>query len=421
MAKNTADEEMHQQVNKIRSLADEAKQSLQQNTSELQTTLQQQAQKLGQQMDDIFNNLQTKQSDYETAFQQKAEEIKKIVTTIESNRNNAQDIHQALQKTRDQANQEEQTISQVRGEIEKVKTDVDTQLANAKSAQQQCQKQATNSAEQAAQTKAKLESATEVLASIEEQKKNILAFYKEIENHKAKMLDIEKDGTAKFNQLKDQADIDIKAFKERTDKIIGENENLQKRVNELLAGATSGGLFRVFHDRQDFLLCGRNFWKWAVGVTSGLVVVGVFIVAWALGDKPNVIFFVRLAVGMPLLFLMYFSARQYTRERQAEEEYAFKSAISLSVEPYRKLLEQMREEEATETDFVKKLITEVFDNPVKRLFKMRKPGEEPSSESTPVEAIFQAVENLPDEGFTKSAVITAIKSVLSSIGIKRPK
>lgn len=411
----------HEKGNEINSLAEQAKQSLQKKTSELQTSLEQKAQELILQMDDIVANLQTKQSDCETALQQKAEEIEKIVALIESNRNNVQDLREALQKTVDQANQEQQTISQVRGEIEKVKADVITQLENATNAQQQCQGKADTSSKHTAETKAKLESAIELLASIEEQKSNILAFYKEIENHRAKMLDIEKDATGKFNQLKEHADTDVGEFKKKTEKIITENEELQQKVNELLVGATSGGLFRVFRDRKDFLLRGRDFWKWAVGATSALVAIAVITMAWFLGDKPDIIFFVRLAVAVPLLFLMYFSAAQYKRERQAEEEYAFKSAISLSLEPYRKLLEQMRNEKATETDFVKGLINEVFDNPVKRLFKARKTGEEPPSESTPGEAIYDAIENLPEEGFTKETVIGAIKSVLRSLGTKHTR
>ena len=92
------------------------------------------------------------------------------------------------------------------------------------------------------------------------------------------------------------------------------------------------------------------------------------LVAWLLSEKPDVIFFVRLGVMIPLGFLMYFTASQYKKEREAEEEYAFKSAISFSLEPYRDLLIRMRKDEELEAEFVKRLMEDVFDNPVKRLY-----------------------------------------------------
>ncbi len=65
---------------------------------------------------------------------------------------------------------------------------------------------------------------------------------------------------------------------------------------------------------------------------------------------------------------MYFTAGQ---ERQAEEEYAFKSSISFSLEPYRGLLGKMREQGDVEAEFVRKLMVDIFDNPVKRLYKQK--------------------------------------------------
>ena len=72
---------------------------------------------------------------------------------------------------------------------------------------------------------------------------------------------------------------------------------------------------------------------------------------------------------------MFFAATQYKKERQAEEEYAFKSAISLSLEPYRDLLVRMRKEDQEEADFVKRLMEDVFDNPVMRLFNIEEEEE----------------------------------------------
>jgi len=86
---------------------------------------------------------------------------------------------------------------------------------------------------------------------------------------------------------------------------------------------------------------------------------------------------------------MYFAAGQYKKERQAEEEYAFKSSISFSLEPYRDLLVKMRKEDELEAEFIRKLMVDIFDNPVKRLY-------EGKDDDTEVEALVDAVTCIAD-------------------------
>ena len=70
-----------------------------------------------------------------------------------------------------------------------------------------------------------------------------------------------------------------------------------------------------------------------------------------------------------MTFTILFAAKQYSNERRTEEEYAFKSAISVSLEPYKDLLQRMKESgHGDEAKFVEKLLLEVFDNPVKRVY-----------------------------------------------------
>ena len=53
------------------------------------------------------------------------------------------------------------------------------------------------------------------------------------------------------------------------------------------------------------------------------------------------------------------------QERHTEEEYAFKLAISLSLKPYAEFV-STSDDEARE--YLKPLISEIFDNPVNRLY-----------------------------------------------------
>ena len=68
------------------------------------------------------------------------------------------------------------------------------------------------------------------------------------------------------------------------------------------------------------------------------------------------------------------TAKRYSSERRAEEEWAFKSAISISLDPFRDLIARMKKD-GHETAFVERLVSEIFDNPTKRLYALP-PGKE---------------------------------------------
>jgi Asp-tRNA(Asn)/Glu-tRNA(Gln) amidotransferase C subunit len=85
---------------------------------------------------------------------------------------------------------------------------------------------------------------------------------------------------------------------------------------------------------------------------------------------------------------------QYSKERHSEEEYAFKSAISVSLEPYRDLLRKMREDKATETDFVQKLMQEVFTNPVEHIYRNSNPKDSVINKLQVIEIIKEIIGNI---------------------------
>lgn len=81
-------------------------------------------------------------------------------------------------------------------------------------------------------------------------------------------------------------------------------------------------------------------------------------------------------MSLPLLFALIFCATQYSRERRLEEEYAFKSNISISLEPYKNLVEKLVGSDPTEkakfTAFIIDSISKVFTSPTKRIFDKEK-------------------------------------------------
>jgi len=78
-------------------------------------------------------------------------------------------------------------------------------------------------------------------------------------------------------------------------------------------------------------------------------------------------------MSLPLIYAIVFCSTQYTRERKLEEEYAFKSNISISLIPYQELVEKLvakgkPEDNEKFTTFIIDSINKVFTSPTSRIF-----------------------------------------------------
>ncbi len=339
-------------------------------------------QNLGKKVIELSNEIDKKTQEFQKNVNEKkatldsnvnvSKELKDKITQTEQS---TKEKHKGVVKLLDTANQVLAEIKKTQQESAATQNAIDAENKNAQNLISQIQAKLDNANQTASQITAKNNTANETLAAINERKKAADEFYTTVENYKKEMLDSIKSAKADYSELKQTCDNKISEYSTKTDEIIKQNISYQEQIQELLTKAVSGGLFRVFSQRQEFLSKGTRFWRWAVVVTSVLLAGGILLVAWICEAKPDIIFFVRLAIMIPLAFLMFFSATQYKKERQAEEEYAFKSAISLSIEPYRDLLVRMRKEDQVEADFVKKLMEDVFDNPVMRLFNIEEEEE----------------------------------------------
>lgn len=97
-------------------------------------------------------------------------------------------------------------------------------------------------------------------------------------------------------------------------------------------------------------------------------------------------------MSLPLIYAIAFCSVQYTRERKLEEEYAFKSNISISILPYKDLVEKLvgdnPEEKSKFTAFIIDSIGKVFSSPTGQIF------DKDQSDVKPDAAIQQVSETL---------------------------
>lgn len=325
-------------------------------------------QKNEQEINNITKDYKNESQQNKQALERLLSEANATLVKINNLHNNISGIEQKINEILNGSNTTRQKIITLQEESQGLKNTIEQQLNNVQNLSHKITSNAQQTETFLADIKAKNTNAEESLAVIKQKEKDIQSFYQDIEKYKQEMIGIKKKADDDYSKTKENIDITIDTFHKNTSDIITENHDLQVQIKELLAKAVSGGLFKVFNQRQEFLSRGTRFWKWAVVASSVLVALSILVVAYICEAKPDIIFFVRLAIMIPLAFLMFFTATQYKKERMAEEEYAFKSAISLSLEPYRDLLVRMRKEDQTEADFVKKLMDEVFDNPIMRMF-----------------------------------------------------
>jgi len=213
-----------------------------------------------------------------------------------------------------------------------------------------------------AQAQADEEAAQKSRESIGAIEAQVRQFFEEIEKNRASITQSEQTAkkTVEYNTTATKA-------------ILDENAELQTRIREHLQKAVGASLFSAFQKRKEQISISK--WVWAaVVVIATATQAGVFIwlaqslnaegAAQAFYERPG--FVLRALASIPILFLISYAIRQYARERDFEELYSFKAALSFSLSPYLGLVKELSEKPETESyrEFVVKTIGQVFENPL---------------------------------------------------------
>lgn len=118
-------------------------------------------------------------------------------------------------------------------------------------------------------------------------------------------------------------------------------ESKKDQIEKLTGMAADGALGSKFHQREEKLTDKIPFWRWSIiGMTllSVVWVVVVFTCLPAKFDSEWVNLGVNLLKTTPVFILLGFVFKQYAKERNLEEEYAFKSAVAMTLTAYSSML-----------------------------------------------------------------------------------
>ena len=95
---------------------------------------------------------------------------------------------------------------------------------------------------------------------------------------------------------------------------------------------------------------------------------GWFIWSLQFVHEYNAGFFLKLSISLPIIYTIAFCNLQYSRDRALEEEYAFKSNISISLASYERLVRRVLDTDKPQevskyTAFLIGYVNQVFTPP----------------------------------------------------------
>lgn len=138
-----------------------------------------------------------------------------------------------------------------------------------------------------------------------------------------------------------------------------------KYLEELIGREVGASLFETFRQRKNELKKPVNFWKWAVPAMSVATVVWIFIIFKGHTELAQMsiwwkLFAINTLKSIPAIFLLIFSIAQYKKERNFQEEYAFKSAVALTIDAFSKRISN----EQNKDELILKSVLEVYRTPM---------------------------------------------------------
>jgi hypothetical protein len=136
-------------------------------------------------------------------------------------------------------------------------------------------------------------------------------------------------------------------------------------LNELIGKEGAVKLFSTFNDRKIELEKPVKRWANIVFTTGGIalvLIVGVFTNFFGyVGGFPTSIDWHYLIINslksLPVMIVLFFTIKQYAKERSFQEEYAFRSAIALTIQAYGDIAGKNKE------DLISKAVASIYAMP----------------------------------------------------------
>lgn len=143
-------------------------------------------------------------------------------------------------------------------------------------------------------------------------------------------------------------------------------DSRNKELEELIGREVGANLFATFDKRKKELNKPVRNWAWAVIGALAVSLTGIWLIFHftflELGQNNFDLWmlFITSIKSAPLIMVLFFVIRQYGRERKFQEEYAFKSAVALTINAYAENLQ----EDANHDTLIMRGVQEIYRSPI---------------------------------------------------------
>ncbi len=149
-------------------------------------------------------------------------------------------------------------------------------------------------------------------------------------------------------------------------------------LNELIGREVGASLFETFKQRKIELEKPVSKWLWIVIFMAALTFIAIIIIFTNgfgyFGVNESEISVIRLITNsiktLPFFFLLFYSISQYNKERSFQEEYAFKSAVALTIKAYSDIIKK----DDLKDELIVNSVSSIYKSPT--INKTRKTKEE---------------------------------------------
>lgn len=171
-------------------------------------------------------------------------------------------------------------------------------------------------------------------------------------------------------------------------------EERNNYLDELIGREVGASLFETFKQRKRELENPVNKWLWIVIGMAALTFSAILVIftnAFGyLGDVPTELSTIRLITNsiktLPFFFLLFYAISQYNKERNFQEEYAFKSAVALTIKAYADIINK----EDLKDELILNSVSNIYKSPT--IYKTKKTKEDNTIYETAKDLLNTALE-----------------------------
>lgn len=181
-------------------------------------------------------------------------------------------------------------------------------------------------------------------------------------NNIQKTLKAQSDRVDQQNEIFD----DLKnSFTEKLTFVESKTSSFEERnqyLSDLIGREVGASLFETFKQRKNELKSSIQLWTRLVPLTTIVTILWIYFL-FGNGDLATLewqVILVNSLKALPAIGLLLFTVAQYTKERNFQEEYAFKSAVALTINAY---AEQLSADD-NKDQLIMESVTKIYNSPI---------------------------------------------------------